>query len=177
MESLEAMSEQASVSCLSVACVEAVLEHGSFDVVPLVLLFWRKALDLAPELRASDLLLVEVAPRVRRLDMREVYSPVFTIPLVLSHINSIEYLASLCICDFKVVCARLSLKQVSASSLQLAREQFHSHVEPCKLTVLRTLVCAVGIYVLHYMACHSLRIGYGILQEVTISKSRRSCLY
>ena len=50
MKGLEAMSEQASVSRLSVACVEAVLEHGSLDVVSLVLLLWRKALDLAPEL-------------------------------------------------------------------------------------------------------------------------------
>ena len=69
MKSLEAVSEQASVSCLSVSCVEAVLEHSGFDVVPLVLLFRRKALDFAPEFRLPDLILVKVAPGVRGLDM------------------------------------------------------------------------------------------------------------
>lgn len=69
MESLEAMSEQASVSCLSVACMKAVLEHGSLDVVSLVLLFYGEALYLAPELRPPDLLLVEIAPRMGGLDM------------------------------------------------------------------------------------------------------------
>ena len=38
--------EQALVAGLAVARVEAVLEHGRLDVVSLVLLLWRQALNL-----------------------------------------------------------------------------------------------------------------------------------
>ena len=59
---MDAMLEQAHVAGLAVACVETVQEHGSLDVVALVLLLYRKALNLLPEQVGFDILILEVSP-------------------------------------------------------------------------------------------------------------------
>ena len=109
--------------------------------------------------------------------MREVHPPVLAFSLVLSDIDGIEYFSCLCIGDLEIVRSRLSVQQVPASSLQLTREQFHAHMQFCELTVLGTLVCTVGIYILYQMACHPFRIGHGILQEMTVGESDGLCLH
>ena len=138
---MDAVLEQAPVSGLAIACVEAVLEHGRLDVVAFVLFFWRQTLDLLPEQICLDVLVLEVAPTVLVLPWD---APPLSCPLFGDGLDSLVGVACRNLPDGKSVFIMWN-QFPAASSLHFACFELHVIMILGKLTVLRTLIGSVGI--------------------------------
>lgn len=177
--SVHTMLGKATVPCLVVARMEAVLEHCCLDVVSHPLVFGREGFYLPPQFGSCGILLGEVPP-CPSLFFLPGYSPsphrhVALVVLCLG-IHRIYSFPGLLVDHGQLFAIKIEVEP--CATLHPAGHKFHLLVPvmdmgPCKFPVVRTLIGSVRMAFLDLVTGDPLALGDVVLQEAAVSKGRR----
>ena len=170
---MHTMLQQAAVARLAISCVKTVLEHCRLDVVPLVLLFRREALDLLSQFERLYFLLLKIPPFLFAFPGNP---PAVEFALLCDGLDCLEC-PSCRLFSYGELVAVMGKKLPAATALHLAGLELHVVMFCREVPVLRTLVGTVGIDGLDLLPGHFLAVGHGLLKHVAVSLGGSLCLH
>ena len=170
---MHTMLQQATVARLAISCVKTVLEHCRLDVVPLVLLFRRKTLDLLPQFECLYIFLLKISPPIFAVPGN---SPTVEFALLCDGFDGLKCSSCRFFSHGEFV-AVMEEKLPAATALHFAGLELHVVMFCREVSVLRTLVGSVGIDGLDLCSGHFLAVGHGLLKHVAVCLGGSLCLH